>query len=43
MLLDLDAKRADFRRTAYDVERTQREIREAGLPESLAARLAAGQ
>jgi diadenosine tetraphosphatase ApaH/serine/threonine PP2A family protein phosphatase len=42
LLLDLDAQRASFRRVAYDVERTQREIREAGLPEMLAARLALG-
>ncbi len=40
--LDLDARRATFRRVEYDVERTQREIREAGLPETLAARLAHG-
>ncbi len=43
LLLDLDAQRATFRRAEYDVERTQREIREAGLPELLAARLALGQ
>jgi diadenosine tetraphosphatase ApaH/serine/threonine PP2A family protein phosphatase len=43
LLLDLQAKRAEFRRTAYDVERTQSEIREAGLPEPLATRLSAGQ
>ncbi len=43
LLLDLEAQTASFRRTEYDVEATQREIREAGLPESLAARLAAGQ
>jgi len=40
--LVLDEGRAYFRRVAYDVERTQREIREEGLPESLAARLAGG-
>ena len=33
---------ASFRRVEYDVERTQREMREAGLPEMLAARLALG-
>jgi diadenosine tetraphosphatase ApaH/serine/threonine PP2A family protein phosphatase len=33
---------ATFRRTEYPVERTQAEMREAGLPEVLAARLAAG-
>jgi predicted phosphodiesterase len=42
LVLDPDAGRVRFRRLAYDVERTQREIREAGLPESLAARLASG-
>jgi predicted phosphodiesterase len=42
LLLDLDAQRASFRRVAYDVERTQREMREAGLPEMLAARLELG-
>ena len=40
--LDLDAQTAAFKRTEYDVERTQREIREAGLPEVLARRLAGG-
>jgi hypothetical protein len=43
LLLDLDARRADFRRAGYDIERTHREIREAGLPEALAVRLATGQ
>jgi len=43
LLLDLDAQRAEFRRQEYDIERTQTEIREAGLPELLAARLALGQ
>jgi diadenosine tetraphosphatase ApaH/serine/threonine PP2A family protein phosphatase len=42
LMLDLDAGRAVFRRVAYDVERTQREIRERGLPESLATRLEHG-
>ncbi len=42
LLLDLDARTASFRRVEYDVERTQAEIREAGLPEVLAARLTAG-
>jgi diadenosine tetraphosphatase ApaH/serine/threonine PP2A family protein phosphatase len=42
LVLDLGAGRASFRRVAYDVERTQREIREEGLPETLAARLATG-
>jgi diadenosine tetraphosphatase ApaH/serine/threonine PP2A family protein phosphatase len=43
LLLDLDANRASFRRVAYDIERTQAEIRDAGLPELLALRLADGQ
>ena len=34
---------ATFHRVEYDVERTQAEMREAGLPETLAARLSAGQ
>jgi predicted phosphodiesterase len=42
LVLDLDAGRAHFRRIGYDVGLTQREILEAGLPEGLAARLAAG-
>jgi diadenosine tetraphosphatase ApaH/serine/threonine PP2A family protein phosphatase len=43
LVLDLDARRASFRRVEYDIGRTQREIREAGLPELLAARLELGQ
>jgi diadenosine tetraphosphatase ApaH/serine/threonine PP2A family protein phosphatase len=43
LLLDLDARSASFRRVEYDIARTQAEIREAGLPEMLAARLASGQ
>jgi diadenosine tetraphosphatase ApaH/serine/threonine PP2A family protein phosphatase len=43
LLLDLDARTASFRRVDYDIERTQAEIREAGLPETLAARLRIGQ
>jgi predicted phosphodiesterase len=42
LLLDLEMRTASFRRAEYDVERTQREIRERGLPEPLAARLAVG-
>ena len=42
LLLDLEARRAIFRRVPYAVERTQAEIREAGLPEPLAERLAHG-
>ncbi len=43
LLLDLEDGRASFRRVEYDVERTQQEMREAGLPEFLAARLELGQ
>jgi diadenosine tetraphosphatase ApaH/serine/threonine PP2A family protein phosphatase len=42
LLLDLAARRASFRRVDYPVERTQAEIRDRGLPEQLAARLAHG-
>ncbi len=42
LLLDLDARTAGFRRVEYDIARTQQEIREAGLPETLAARLSVG-
>jgi predicted phosphodiesterase len=42
LLLDLDAQQARFRRVEYDVEQTQREMRDAGLPEMLAGRLALG-
>lgn len=42
MLLDLDQRQAVFRRVPYPIERTQEEIRAAGLPESLAARLEHG-
>jgi predicted phosphodiesterase len=42
LVLDLDAKRALYRRVEYPVERTQEEIRKRGLPEALAARLAHG-
>jgi diadenosine tetraphosphatase ApaH/serine/threonine PP2A family protein phosphatase len=41
-VLDLGESRASFRRVAYPVERTQAEIRERGLPDSLAERLAVG-
>lgn len=40
--IDNGAGWATFRRTEYPVERTQAEMREAGLPETLAARLAHG-
>jgi diadenosine tetraphosphatase ApaH/serine/threonine PP2A family protein phosphatase len=42
LVLDLDTRRGRFRRVAYPIERTQAEIREAGLPEALAARLEHG-
>jgi diadenosine tetraphosphatase ApaH/serine/threonine PP2A family protein phosphatase len=40
--LDLDARFARFHRVAYPIEKTQADIREAGLPEGLADRLAHG-
>jgi diadenosine tetraphosphatase ApaH/serine/threonine PP2A family protein phosphatase len=42
LLLDQDAAHAEWRRVEYDVAATQAEIREAGLPEPLAGRLASG-
>jgi len=42
LVLDLHARRADFRRVDYPIGQTQAEIRERGLPESLAARLELG-
>jgi predicted phosphodiesterase len=42
LLLDLDDGRAEFHREDYPIEQTQQEIRDAGLPESLAARLETG-
>lgn len=42
LLLDLDVGRASFRRVEYAVERTQAEIRERRLPDTLAVRLADG-
>ena len=42
LLLDFGAGRAEFRRVPYPVERTQEEIRERGLPDALAERLARG-
>jgi diadenosine tetraphosphatase ApaH/serine/threonine PP2A family protein phosphatase len=42
LFLDLEAKQASFRRVAYDIAKTQAEIRERGLPEALAARLEHG-
>jgi diadenosine tetraphosphatase ApaH/serine/threonine PP2A family protein phosphatase len=43
LLIDSGTGRAAFRRVEYDVQRTQDEIRAAGLPAGLAARLARGQ
>jgi diadenosine tetraphosphatase ApaH/serine/threonine PP2A family protein phosphatase len=43
LLLDLEEKRASFRRVEYDIARTQAEMREAALPELLAERLESGQ
>ncbi len=42
LLLDVGARRASFRRVPYPVGRTQSEIRERGLPDALADRLAHG-
>jgi diadenosine tetraphosphatase ApaH/serine/threonine PP2A family protein phosphatase len=42
LLLDEQEHRASFQRVVYDVERTQEEIRERGLPDALASRLAHG-
>jgi diadenosine tetraphosphatase ApaH/serine/threonine PP2A family protein phosphatase len=43
LLLDFDARTAHYRRVPYDIEATQAEIRESGLPEALAERLAEGE
>src|SRR5581483_473812 len=43
LVLDLERGTALFRRVEYDVERTQTEMRAAGLPEALAARLTHGE
>ena len=43
LILDLDGGTAAFHRIAYDVDRTQAEMREARLPEALAARLLHGE
>jgi predicted phosphodiesterase len=42
LLIDLDAGRAVHRRVEYEVALTQNEIRERGLPDALALRLAHG-
>jgi predicted phosphodiesterase len=41
--LDLHRRTATFRRVDYDIERTQAEMRAAGLPEALANRLTHGE
>jgi predicted phosphodiesterase len=41
--LDLAGRTATFRRVDYDIERTQAEMRAAGLPEGLAERLTHGE
>lgn len=41
-LYDSDARTVAFRRVAYDIEATTARIKEAGLPEALAARLLVG-
>jgi predicted phosphodiesterase len=43
LLLDLDRMFAAFRRVPYAIEQTQNEMRERGLPGTLAARLARGE
>jgi diadenosine tetraphosphatase ApaH/serine/threonine PP2A family protein phosphatase len=43
LVLDLGEKTATFHRVDYDIERTQGEMRAAGLPEALAARLTHGE
>ncbi|HWO73164.1 MAG TPA: metallophosphoesterase, partial [Dehalococcoidia bacterium] len=42
-VVDSEARRVEFRRTAYDVSATQSKMREAGLPEFLWRRLAQGR
>jgi predicted phosphodiesterase len=43
LVLDLDQARATWRRVEYDIARTQQTIRDAGLPQRLASRLADGR
>ena len=43
LVLDLEKKTAMFHRVEYDIERTQTEMRAAGLPEGLASRLTHGE
>jgi diadenosine tetraphosphatase ApaH/serine/threonine PP2A family protein phosphatase len=42
LLIDMASGRAAFRRVPYPIEQTQAEMRAAGLPEDLAARLERG-
>jgi predicted phosphodiesterase len=43
LVLDRGTETATFHRVEYDIERTQAEMRAAGLPETLAARLTRGE
>jgi predicted phosphodiesterase len=43
LVLDLERGTGTFHRVDYDIERTQAEMRSAGLPETLAARLGGGE
>jgi diadenosine tetraphosphatase ApaH/serine/threonine PP2A family protein phosphatase len=43
LLLDLDRRFGAFHRVPYAVDETQRQLRAAGLPETLATRLADGR
>jgi predicted phosphodiesterase len=43
LLIDFDAGRSEFRRSAYPIGVTQAAIRERGLPETLASRLEIGE
>lgn len=42
-IYDLKSKEVESRRIPYDIEKAQKKIREAGLPEKLAKRLASGK
>jgi diadenosine tetraphosphatase ApaH/serine/threonine PP2A family protein phosphatase len=42
-IVDTDARRMSLHRVDYDIEDAQRKILEAGLPQFLAVRLAAGR
>jgi diadenosine tetraphosphatase ApaH/serine/threonine PP2A family protein phosphatase len=43
LLIDFERRQLHFRRVPYDIESTQAEIREHGLPDALASRLACGE